>query len=52
MDLKVLEVILAEEQARGLHPPNGRDLTVELKETRTCVDVINDERTTEAGRLS
>jgi hypothetical protein len=31
----VQEAILAEEQARGLHPPDGRDLSVELEETRT-----------------
>jgi hypothetical protein len=26
--------MLAEEQACGLHPPDGRDLLVELEETR------------------
>jgi hypothetical protein len=31
MDLDVQEAILAEEQERGLHPFNGRDLSVELR---------------------
>jgi hypothetical protein len=35
MDLKVQEAMLVEEQARGLHPFNGRDLSVELVRTWT-----------------
>jgi hypothetical protein len=31
---EVQEVILAEEQAHGLHPPDGCNQSVELEETR------------------
>jgi hypothetical protein len=48
----VQEAILAEKQVRGLHPPDGRDLSVELEETRACVDGINGEHAAEAERLS
>jgi hypothetical protein len=44
----VHEAILEEEQARDLHPFNGRDVLVELKEIRVRVDGIADE----ARRLS
>jgi hypothetical protein len=40
MDLEVQEVILAEEQACGLHPPDGRYLSTELEETRVRMDGI------------
>jgi hypothetical protein len=36
----------------GLHPPNGRVLSMELGQTCTHVDRINGERATEAGQLS
>jgi hypothetical protein len=48
MDLEVREVILAEEQACGMHPLDGQNLSVELGKTHTCVDRINDERAAEA----
>jgi hypothetical protein len=47
-DLEVHEAILEEEQVRGLHPFNGRDVLAELEEIRTRVDGIADE----ARRLS
>jgi hypothetical protein len=47
----VQEVILAEEQTRGLHPPNGHDLSAELEETHVHVDEINGEHAVEAERL-
>jgi hypothetical protein len=43
----VQEVILAEEQARSLHPFDEQDLSVELGEIREHVDKIEGERTTE-----
>jgi hypothetical protein len=48
--LEVREAILAEEQERGLHPPNGRFLSTQLYQTRVRVDRINGERATEVGR--
>jgi hypothetical protein len=36
-------VILAEEQERGLHSPDGRDLSAELGKTHVLVDGINGE---------
>jgi hypothetical protein len=45
----VQEAILAEEQARGLHPFDGRDLLAELEEIHTCVDGITCEHSIEAG---
>jgi hypothetical protein len=51
-DLEVQEVILVEEQVRGLHPPDGRDLSVKLEETRARVDGINSKHAAEVGRLS
>jgi hypothetical protein len=45
----VQEAILADEQARGQHPPDGRDQSVELEETPMRMDEINDKRTVEAG---
>jgi hypothetical protein len=47
-DLEVREVILAEEQACGMHPLDGQNLSVELGKTHTRVDRINDERAAEA----
>jgi hypothetical protein len=41
-----------EEQARDQHPPDRRDLSVELDEIRSCMDWIIGEHTAEAGRLS
>jgi hypothetical protein len=52
MDLEVRETILAEEQECNLHPPDGRDLSVELGKTHVRVNGINGECTVEAGRLS
>jgi hypothetical protein len=43
---------LAEEQERGLHPPDGQDLSAELDGTHTRMDRINGERAAEARRLS
>jgi hypothetical protein len=48
MDLEVQEAMLVEEQARGLHPFDGRDLLVELEGLRAHVDGVEAERTTEA----
>jgi hypothetical protein len=38
----VQEEILAKEQARGQHPPDGRDLSVELEEIigKRAVEVV------------
>jgi hypothetical protein len=47
MDLEVQEAMLVEEQARGLHPFDGRDLLVELEGLRAHVDGVEAERTTE-----
>jgi hypothetical protein len=41
-----------EEQERGLHPPNGQDLSAELDKICVGVDKSNGERTAEGGRLS
>jgi hypothetical protein len=41
--LEVQEAILAKEQKRELHPPDGRDLSAELGKTRARVDRINGE---------
>jgi hypothetical protein len=40
------------EHARGLHPFDGRDLSMELVEIRSCVDRIESERSAEARQLS
>jgi hypothetical protein len=45
-------VILAEEQARSLHPFEEQDLSVELGEIHEHVDKIEGEHTTEARQLS
>jgi hypothetical protein len=47
----VWEVKLVEEQARGLHSFDRRDLSVELEEVRACVVGIDDEHVIEAGEL-
>jgi hypothetical protein len=52
IDLEVQEAMLVEEQARGLHPFDERDLPVELKEIRKHMDEIEGEHTAEAGQLS
>jgi hypothetical protein len=54
MDLEVQEVILAKEQARGLHPTDGQDLSAKQEESRVCVcvDGIKGERAIEAEQLS
>jgi hypothetical protein len=51
-ELEVQEVILAEEQACGLHPHDGRDLAVELEGIHARVDKIRGEHATEARQLS
>jgi hypothetical protein len=51
-DLEVCEMKLAEEQARGLHSFDKRDLSVKLEELHSCVARVEDERATEAGKLS
>jgi hypothetical protein len=51
-DLLVQEVMLAEEQARGLHPHDRWDLSAELEGMHTCVDGIEGERAIDAGQLS
>jgi hypothetical protein len=48
MDLEVQEAMLVEEQVRGLHPFDGRDLLVELEGLRAHVDGVEAECTTEA----
>jgi hypothetical protein len=52
MDLEVREVMLAEEQACGLHPHNGRDLSVEIEGISARVNGIGGECATEAGQPS
>jgi hypothetical protein len=52
MDLEVQEAILAEELERVLHPPDGRDLSVELDKAHARANRIDNECTTEAKRLS
>jgi hypothetical protein len=44
----VWEVIREEELERGLHPPDGWDLSTELDKASTCVDRIIGERAAEA----
>jgi hypothetical protein len=51
MGLEVREVMLVEEQAHGIHPHDGRDLSVELEGIHACVDGIGGERGVEAGQL-
>jgi hypothetical protein len=48
MDLERQEEKLAEEQAHGLYPFDGRDLSVELEELRENVVGIKNECTVEA----
>jgi hypothetical protein len=48
-DLEVQEAILVEEQVRGLRPPDGQDLTVELEEICVRMDGISGEHAVEAG---
>jgi hypothetical protein len=50
--MEVQEALLAEEQACGLHPFDGRDLSAEPEEARAHVDGITGERATESGQLS
>jgi hypothetical protein len=45
-------VILEEEQAHDMHPPDGRDLSAELEETHTHVDGIKSERAAKAEQQS
>jgi hypothetical protein len=52
MDLEVHEVKLAEEQARGPHPFDGRDLLAELEELCMRAAGVEDEHVAEAGKLS
>jgi hypothetical protein len=51
-DLEVREAILAEELERGLHPPDGRDPSVDPDKAHTHVGRVDGERATEAERLS
>jgi hypothetical protein len=51
MDLKVREVILAVELECGLHPPDRRDLSVELDMAHASVNKMVDDRAAEAKRL-
>jgi hypothetical protein len=48
----VQDAILAEEQARGPHPIDRQDLSVELEEIPARVDGVEGEHTTEAEQLS
>jgi hypothetical protein len=50
-DLEVREVKLAKEQERGLHFFNVRDLLVEVEELHARVAGVEDECTTEVGKL-
>jgi chromosome segregation ATPase len=50
-DLEVQKVMLVEEQACGLHPHDGWDLSTESEGIRVCVDGIKGERAAEAGQL-
>jgi class 3 adenylate cyclase len=52
MDLEVQEAVLAKEQVRDLLPSDRRDLPIELKEIRACVDGNERERASEVGQLS
>jgi hypothetical protein len=47
MDLKVQEAMLAEEQARSLHPFDRRDLSMELEGLHAHVDGVECEHATE-----
>jgi hypothetical protein len=49
--LEVWEALLVEELERGLHPPNKRDLSVELDKAHAHVDRIDGERATKVERL-
>jgi hypothetical protein len=44
--------MLEEEQERGLHPHDGRDLSVELEGIHARVDGIGGEHAAEVGQLS
>jgi hypothetical protein len=48
IDLEVSEVILAEELERGLHPPDGWDLSAELDKACASVDRSIDDCAAEA----
>jgi hypothetical protein len=52
MDLDVQEAKLVEEQARGLHSFDGRDLSVEQEELQAHVAGVRDEHAPKAGELS
>jgi hypothetical protein len=52
IDLEVRKAMLAEEQVRGLHPLDGRDLSAELDRLCVHVDRVEVERATEARKLS
>jgi predicted transcriptional regulator len=51
-DLEVHEAILAVERECGLHPPDARDLSVELDKARASVNRMAVDRAVEAERLS
>jgi hypothetical protein len=52
MNLEVWQEILSEEPERGLHPSDGRNMSVELDEAHARMKRINDECAAEAERLS
>jgi hypothetical protein len=52
MELEVREVMLVEEQERGLHPCDGQDMSVELDKGHTHVERIDGEHAAEAEQLS
>jgi hypothetical protein len=52
MNLEWQEVMLAEEQARGLHSFDGRDLSVVLEDPHKRVAGVENECTTKAVQLS
>jgi hypothetical protein len=51
MDLEVREAKLVEEQARGLHPFDGRDLLAEPEQLHARVAKVEDERATGVGKV-
>jgi hypothetical protein len=51
MDLEVCEVILAILVERGLHPPNGWDLSAELDKACASVNRMTADRAAEAEWL-
>jgi hypothetical protein len=50
--MKVREAKLAEDQVRGPHPCDGRDLSVELEELHEWMTKVKEEHVAEAERLA